>query len=80
MQVVIADKFPERYLRDLRALGLDVDYAPDAPPERLAASAARAAILVVRSKKVSRAVIESARSISRDLGAGRGGSVLAALR
>jgi DNA-binding IclR family transcriptional regulator len=29
---------------------------------------------------MTRAVVESARSISRDLGAGRGGSVLAALR
>jgi DNA-binding IclR family transcriptional regulator len=30
--------------------------------------------------ELTRAVVESARSISRDLGAGRGGSVLAALR
>jgi DNA-binding IclR family transcriptional regulator len=30
--------------------------------------------------EMTRAVVESARSISRDLGAGRGGAVLAALR
>ena len=34
----------------------------------------------VTQAELTRAVVESARSISRDLGAGRGGSVLAALR
>jgi DNA-binding IclR family transcriptional regulator len=34
----------------------------------------------VDQAEMTRAVVESARSISRDLGAGRGGSVLAALR
>jgi DNA-binding IclR family transcriptional regulator len=34
----------------------------------------------VNQAEMTRAVVESARSISRDLGAGRGGSVLAALR
>ena len=41
------------------------------PAERLLAPAARA--------ELARAVIESPRSVSRDLGAGRGGSVLSAL-
>jgi len=41
------------------------------PAERLLAPAAR--------DELARAVVESARSVSRDLGAGRSGSVLSAL-
>ena len=72
MRLLIADKFPESYVQDFQSLGLEVTYLPDLDGEALALSAADAHILVVRSTKVTRAVIEKARGLELVIRAGAG--------
>jgi D-3-phosphoglycerate dehydrogenase len=72
MQLVIADAFPERFLSDFLDLGLDVDYRPDVTADELGAALEKASIVVVRSKKVSRATIERAKRLELILRAGAG--------
>jgi D-3-phosphoglycerate dehydrogenase / 2-oxoglutarate reductase len=72
MRLLIADKFPESYVAQFRALGLVVDYQPDLTAEALEASAASASILVVRSTKVTRATITRATTLELILRAGAG--------
>jgi D-3-phosphoglycerate dehydrogenase len=61
MKVLIADKFEQEGLDALRALGLDVTYQPDLKDAALAEalSGTRADILVVRSTKVTDAILEA---------------------
>jgi D-3-phosphoglycerate dehydrogenase len=63
MKVLVADKFEKSGLEGLAAAGYEVLYEPDAKDdaltERLASS--NAEVLVVRSKKVSRAALQSGR-------------------
>lgn len=72
MRVLIADAFPERYLDDLRAYGLEVVYDPGASTESLPEKAQRSHILVVRSTKVDRATIAAAKDLGLILRAGAG--------
>lgn len=72
MRALIADAFPERYLDDLRALGLTVVYDPKATADELAEKAKDAQILVVRSTKVDGKTIAGARSLALILRAGAG--------
>ncbi|HRI72741.1 MAG TPA: 3-phosphoglycerate dehydrogenase family protein, partial [Polyangium sp.] len=72
MRVLIADAFPERYLNDLRALGLEVVYDPNATTESLPEKAKHTHVLVVRSKKVDRATISAAKDLGLILRAGAG--------
>lgn len=72
MRVLIADAFPERYLNDLRALGLEVVYDPNATTESLPEKVQRTQILVVRSTKVDRATIAAAKDLGMILRAGAG--------
>lgn len=72
MRVLIADAFPERYLDDLRALGLEVVYDPSASTESLPAKVSGTQILIVRSTKVDRATIEAAKDLGLILRAGAG--------
>ena len=72
MQLLIADKFAAEYLSEFRALGLGVDYQPDVAAEALARAASGVHVLVVRSKKVTRAVIEGAPSLALIIRAGAG--------
>ncbi len=72
MKLLIADKFPDTFLGDFRALGLEVDYAPDTDAEGLVARASSASILVVRSTKVTRKTIEAAASLALVIRAGAG--------
>lgn len=72
MRVLIADAFPERYLNDLRALGLEVVYDPGATTESLPEKAQHTHILVVRSTKVDRATITAAKNLGMILRAGAG--------
>jgi D-3-phosphoglycerate dehydrogenase len=71
-RLLLADAFPEARLSDLRALGLTVDYQPDLTAETLPAAATTAAILVVRSTKVTRATLEAATSLALVIRAGAG--------
>jgi D-3-phosphoglycerate dehydrogenase / 2-oxoglutarate reductase len=61
MKVLIADKFEQQGLDALRALGLEVAYLPDVKDASLAEALAgtRADILVVRSTKVTDAILEA---------------------
>ena len=72
MRALIADAFPERYLDDLKHVGLAVTYDPGAKAEDLADKAKDANILVVRSTKVDKAAIVAARSLGLILRAGAG--------
>ena len=57
MRLLIADKFPERFLSDFAALGYETDYAPECGEAGLPARLKDAQVLVVRGTKVSRAAI-----------------------
>ena len=70
--MLIADKFPETYVADFRALGLAVDYEPDLTAEALAEKVGDAGILIVRSKKVTRQTIEAGKAFELVLRAGAG--------
>lgn len=71
MKILVADKFPEARLADLKALGT-VEYQPDVPVKDLAAAASNAVVLVVRSKKVQADVFENAPALSLVVRAGAG--------
>lgn len=62
MKVLVADKFPEPGLEELRRQGLEVIYAPDLADEALvdAISLQRPDVLVVRSTRVTAAMLEAA--------------------
>lgn len=72
MRVLIADAFPERYLTELKQSGFDVRYDPGATVESLPEKVPGVDVLVVRSTKVDRKVIEAGRSIGLVLRAGAG--------
>jgi len=72
MRLLIADKFPETYVAQFRALGLAVEYEPDLAGDALAAKVADVEILVVRSTKVPRATIERGKKLELILRAGAG--------
>ncbi len=72
MHLLIADKFPERYLSDFRGLGIAVDYSPELTAETLPDAATSANILVVRSTKVTRKTIDAAKQLALVIRAGAG--------
>ncbi len=72
MRILIADKFPETYVAELKTLGASVDYLPDLSGDALATAAKDVEILVVRSTKVTRAIIERAGGLELILRAGAG--------
>jgi D-3-phosphoglycerate dehydrogenase len=72
VKVLIADAFPRERLADLAALGLTVDHRPDLPAKEVAAAAADATVLVVRSKQVVAEVFEKADALSLVVRAGAG--------
>lgn len=61
MRVLVADKFSEAGLEELRRAGAEVSYDPDLVDDALAAAVARdkPEILVVRSTRVTQAVLEA---------------------
>jgi len=71
-RLLLADPFPAARLDDLRALGLEVDCQPDLTADTLVAAARGAAILVVRSTKVTRATLEAATALALVIRAGAG--------
>jgi D-3-phosphoglycerate dehydrogenase len=72
MKVLIADKFSEVHLADLRALGLTVEYEPDLGPADLPRALPGVSILVVRSTEVNAAAIAAANALSLIVRAGAG--------
>ena len=61
MKVLVADKFEKSGLEGLRSAGCEVAYEPDAKDDALAQAIAKtgAEVLVVRSTKVTRGMLEA---------------------
>ena len=72
MRLLIADKFPETHIAAFRSLGIAVEYDPNVGADALPERAADFELLVVRSKKVTRATIERAKKLELVLRAGAG--------
>ncbi len=72
MKILIADKFSENHLDQLKQLGCDVTYKPAAKAEELVKLIAPFQILVVRSKKVSADVIKAGSQLAVIVRAGAG--------
>lgn len=74
MNILIADKFAQSGLDDLRHMGCDVSYTPDLTGDDLekAVCASKCQVLIVRSTKVPREVIEAAPFLQLVIRAGSG--------
>jgi D-3-phosphoglycerate dehydrogenase len=70
MRLLIADKLHPRAIDELRALPLEVEYAPDLTSEKLEQRVPGHGILVVRSTPVTAKAIESARELNLIVRAG----------
>lgn len=70
MRLLIADKLHPRAIDELRALPLEVEYAPDLTAEKLEARVPGFGILVVRSTPVTAKAIEAARELNLIVRAG----------
>ncbi|HEX2982175.1 MAG TPA: NAD(P)-dependent oxidoreductase [Ignavibacteriales bacterium] len=72
MKALIADKFPEKYIEDLKKLNLEVIYSPKLGENDLPKAAEDADILVVRSTIVNSATLENSKKLSLVVRAGAG--------
>lgn len=72
MKILVADKFSERHLSDLKLLGCEVDYKPSLKAEELPAVIAPYRILIVRSTKVTAQTLEASSQLAMVLRAGAG--------
>lgn len=72
MRILLADKMPDHTLDDLRAQGHECVMEPDLSADELPAQITGYDVLVVRSTKVSRAVIEAADRLVLVIRAGAG--------
>lgn len=70
MRLLIADKLHPSAIDELRALPLEVEYAPDLTPDKLEARVHGFGILVVRSTPVTAKAIEGARELNLIVRAG----------
>lgn len=70
MRLLVADKLHPRAVEELRTLPVDVLYEPEVTKETLESKIPGVGILVVRSKEVTRAAIESARQLNLIVRAG----------
>lgn len=72
MQVLIADKLPQKYVESLTELGLDVLNEPKLGSEDIPQRATDADIIIVRSTKVTRKAVEAAKNLKLVIRAGAG--------
>lgn len=72
MKLLVADKFSERHLEELRSLGLEVEYAPQLSKGDLPTHLAGVSALIVRSTEVSAQAIEAADALTLVVRAGAG--------
>jgi D-3-phosphoglycerate dehydrogenase len=74
MKVLIVDKFEKSGLLELEALGCELSLQPEASGEALvaAAGASQCQVIIVRSTKVTRQVMEAARQLELIVRAGAG--------
>lgn len=72
MKVLIADKFPEKYIEELKSLDLEVIYNPKLGEDDLPEAAKEVDILVVRSTVVNEKTIYECKNLSLIVRAGAG--------
>ncbi|MBT3294832.1 MAG: hypothetical protein HN919_07760 [Verrucomicrobia bacterium] len=77
MNILIADKVSPDMIFEIESLGGEVTYAPDLTAEALPASVGSAAILIVRSTKVTRDTIEAGANLRLIVRAGAGVNTIA---
>lgn len=74
MKILIADKFSEKALSELRSCGNDITYSPELSDDALKAALeqTQASILVVRSTKVTAAMLSASEALQLVVRAGAG--------
>lgn len=72
MKIVVADKFPEKYIDKLKSLSTGVDYNPKLGANDLADAAGDANVLIVRSTVVNEKCISQSKELSLIIRAGAG--------
>jgi len=72
IKVLIADKFPEKYIQELRDLDLEVIYEPKLVEKDLPKAAEEIDILVVRSTVVNEETIKNSKTLNLIIRAGSG--------
>jgi D-3-phosphoglycerate dehydrogenase len=72
MKVLIADKFPEQYIDQIKALGTEVTYEPQYGAEDVAQHIAETDVVVVRSTQVTAEAINASEDLSLIIRAGAG--------
>ncbi|MGD1006498.1 MAG: 3-phosphoglycerate dehydrogenase [Ignavibacteriaceae bacterium] len=72
VQVLIADKFPDLYINQLKEMELDVIYSPKLGENDLPEAAKEVDILVVRSTNVTAATINASKNLNLIIRAGAG--------
>ncbi|MDP2301235.1 MAG: 3-phosphoglycerate dehydrogenase [Ignavibacteria bacterium] len=72
MKVLIADKFPEKYVQQIKDLGLDVIYSPQLGENDLPQAASEVDMIVVRSTVVNEEAIKNAKNLNLIIRAGAG--------
>ncbi len=72
VKLLIADKFPEQYIQQLKEMDLDVIYSPKLGENDLLEAAKEVDILVVRSTVVNAAAINASKNLSLIIRAGAG--------
>lgn len=72
LKVLIADKFPEKYIKQLQEIDLEVIYSPKLGEKELPEAAVTADILVVRSTVVNADTINSSKNLNLIIRAGSG--------
>lgn len=72
LKVLIADKFPEKYIQELKDLDLEVNYEPKLGEKDLPNAAENVDILVVRSTVVNEETINNCKKLNLIIRAGSG--------
>ena len=72
LKVLIADKFPEKYIKQMKDLDLDVTYEPKLGEKDLVEAAKEVDILVVRSTIVNEETIKTSKNLNLIIRAGSG--------
>lgn len=72
MNILIADKFPESYVKELESLGHTITFQPGYKAEDLPAAIAGQSVLIVRSTKVPAVTIEKGDALKLIIRAGSG--------
>lgn len=72
MKVLVADKFPEKYLNQIKDLGLEVIYSPQLGENDLPQAAVEVDMIIVRSTIVNEDTINNAKNLNLIIRAGAG--------